>query len=548
MDAGKENPKQTRSFEVDDDDENLPFLAGIRNASIPYEFCVPKITPYTGAPRGETRPYYPNKRDRAGHGAGSGRRVFLPSLLRSAELSTSLCQKKRRDGITSSSRKAYPAGRSLKKTFINYFSSGNPASALVQHLHDIRQAKFEPLQSYLSSFNKEMLFCKRITEAKALSVLKGGLDTNLPFWRDVRNKNPTTFDQLVEMITEEITNENMILHRNCGGVAPNQAPRMNYGRGQGSSFSQPHQRRRYYSADPNSGISYVVSAQEGLLLPYPTQRAPGSMIRAYNYGMAAPTYYKAATSGLPILFSRQESPSQFGAQTRGDYETWRPISNEGPLGPERRSHQWDKRASNQKPQRRNSRSPTRHTRIEGALEHHLIKGPEKAPIHEVDIIYGAPYIGGQTRNAQKNYAKEAEEKLMTNWLINSRSSGSSKVDPNSFTEEGMTGVHYLHCDALVVRAVVARNGLGRMLVDNGSSVNVIFSSTYEQMNVNAPLEPSTEHRYDFTGDCITPKWVICLAVTMEEEPLAAHTFIEFLVVDRRYAYHGVLGRPALKEL
>ncbi|KAL2541391.1 Ribonuclease H [Abeliophyllum distichum] len=89
----------------------------------------------------------------------------------------------------------------LKKTFINYFSSGKPASV--------------PMQ---------------IADAEALSALKRGLDMNLPFWRDVRNKNPTTFDQLAEMITEEITNENMILYRNHGRVAPNQMPRVNYGR------------------------------------------------------------------------------------------------------------------------------------------------------------------------------------------------------------------------------------------------------------------------------------------------------------------------------
>ncbi|KAL2499540.1 Uncharacterized protein Adt_25090 [Abeliophyllum distichum] len=90
----------------------------------------------------------------------------------------------------------------------------------MQRLHDIRQAESELLQSYLSRFNEKMLLCERITDAEALSVLKRRLDMNLPFWRDVRNKNPTTFDQLVEMITEEITNENMILHRNRGGVAP----------------------------------------------------------------------------------------------------------------------------------------------------------------------------------------------------------------------------------------------------------------------------------------------------------------------------------------
>ncbi|KAL2492891.1 hypothetical protein Adt_28519 [Abeliophyllum distichum] len=43
-----ESSKKTRSFEVDDDDENLPFSDEIRNASIPHEFLVPKIAPYTG--------------------------------------------------------------------------------------------------------------------------------------------------------------------------------------------------------------------------------------------------------------------------------------------------------------------------------------------------------------------------------------------------------------------------------------------------------------------------------------------------------------------
>ncbi|KAL2542707.1 activating signal cointegrator 1 complex subunit 2-like protein [Abeliophyllum distichum] len=33
---------------MDDDDENLAFSVRIRNASIPHDFCVPKITPYTG--------------------------------------------------------------------------------------------------------------------------------------------------------------------------------------------------------------------------------------------------------------------------------------------------------------------------------------------------------------------------------------------------------------------------------------------------------------------------------------------------------------------
>ncbi|KAL2486762.1 Ribonuclease H [Abeliophyllum distichum] len=99
---------------------------------------------------------------------------------------------------------------------------------------------------------------------------------------------------------------------------------------------------------------------------------------------------------------------------------------------------------------------------------------------------------------------------MTNWLINSHPSRSKNVDPITFNDEDMRDVYYSQCDNLVVRAVVAQIRLDRMLVDNRSSV-------------------------------------LYLTVTIEEEPLATHTFMEFSMVDRRSAYHGVLGRPALKE-
>ncbi|KAL2479584.1 Retrotrans gag domain-containing protein [Abeliophyllum distichum] len=224
-----EGPKTTRSYEVDDDDENLPFSEGIRNAPIPHEFRVPKITPYTGKgdPLDHVNTY---KTEMSLRGA-------TPALkCRAFHLTLSGGAKRWYNKLAAGSIHNW---LELKRTFINYFSSGKPASAPVQRLHDIRQAESEPLQSYLSRFNEEILFYERITNAEALSALKGGLDMNHPFWRDVRNKNPTTFDQLVELITEEITNENMILHRNRGGVAHNQVPRVNYGKTQVRHLPQP---------------------------------------------------------------------------------------------------------------------------------------------------------------------------------------------------------------------------------------------------------------------------------------------------------------------
>ncbi|KAL2465044.1 Retrotrans gag domain-containing protein [Abeliophyllum distichum] len=159
-----ECPKKTRSYEVDDDDENLPFSEGIRNAPIPHEFRVPKITPYTGKgdPLDHVNTY---KTEMSLRGA-------TPALkCRAFHLTLSGGAKRWYNKLAAGSIHNWP---DLKRTFINYFSSGKPASAPVQRLHDIRQAESEPLQSYLSRFNEEMLFCEAFTDAEALSALKGG--------------------------------------------------------------------------------------------------------------------------------------------------------------------------------------------------------------------------------------------------------------------------------------------------------------------------------------------------------------------------------------
>ncbi|KAL2542750.1 Uncharacterized protein Adt_03728 [Abeliophyllum distichum] len=367
--AVTESLKKTRIFEVEDDDENIPSSDGIRNASISHEFCVPKIAPYTskGDPLDHVNTY---KMEMSLRGA-------TPALkYRAFHLTFSGGTKRWYNKLVARSISSWPE---LKRMFINYFSSGKLASALVQRLHDIRQAESDPLQSYLSRFSEEMPFCERITNAEALSSLKEGLDLNLLFWRDVRNKNPTTFDQLVEMITEKITNENMILHRNRREVGPSQMRRINYGRNQGKNLPQPPPRRRDYPTDPNSGISYVASVQEGLLPLYPVQMAPGLSTGAYNYEMAVPTYYEVGTGTLPILPPRQETSNKYclvhqshgqsteecrevenlvnrreassrarrGGSTKRGVQS--PMHNHRPQDVDRQSQQWDRRPANQDP-------------------------------------------------------------------------------------------------------------------------------------------------------------------------------------------------------
>lgn len=103
---------------------------------------------------------------------------------------------------------------------------------------------------------------------------------------------------------------------------------------------------------------------------------------------------------------------------------------------------------------------------------------------------------------------------MTNYVVDG-SSRRSQVPPIVFIREEVEDIHFLHCEALVVRAVVAQNGQKRMLVDNESSFNILFGATFDMMIVDHELTLITTCLYGFTGDSITFTGKITLAIEME---------------------------------
>ncbi|KAL2542840.1 Uncharacterized protein Adt_03818 [Abeliophyllum distichum] len=112
-------------------------------------------------------------------------------------------------------------------------------------------------------------------------------------------------------------------------------------------------------------------------------------------------------------------------------------------------------------------------------------------------------------NSRRNYAKATREEPMESWQVHGHRPKALLI---SFIEEDDAGLYYPRCDALVVRTVVARNGLGRMLIDDGSAVNILFDSTFDQIDVDHELTAIFEPLFDFTGDNLIPRRRISLAV------------------------------------
>ena len=118
----------------------------------------------------------------------------------------------------------------------------------------------------------------------------------------------------------------------------------------------------------------------------------------------------------------------------------------------------------------------------------------------------------------------------------------------TFSDSDLEGCQHPHDDPLVIRAVVANKTIHRVLVDNGSSADIIFTSAFDKMGIRRErLEPVNTHLRGFSGEKVLPLGSIQLVLTLGD-PLCQETTVRFLVVDSLSVYNVLLGRPSLNAI
>ena len=119
----------------------------------------------------------------------------------------------------------------------------------------------------------------------------------------------------------------------------------------------------------------------------------------------------------------------------------------------------------------------------------------------------------------------------------------------TFSDSDLEGCQHPHDDPLVVRVVVANKTVHRVLVDNGSSTDIIFASAFDKMGIGRErLEPVNTHLRGFSGEKVLPLVSIQLVLTLGDPPCQATTTARFLIVDTQSAYNMLLGRPSLNAI
>uniref|UniRef100_A0A2N9FG73 RNase H type-1 domain-containing protein n=1 Tax=Fagus sylvatica TaxID=28930 RepID=A0A2N9FG73_FAGSY len=141
--------------------------------------------------------------------------------------------------------------------------------------------------------------------------------------------------------------------------------------------------------------------------------------------------------------------------------------------------------------------------------------PRPPPLGEIHVITGGVAAGGTSRSSRKAYARQIH-----NVLVTQKTDNKPRLEdlPITFTEEDARKVFHPHDDALVVTLEIAGYSTRRVLIDNGSSADIIYLTAFQQMR-NWYLPENKQPRK-----------------------------VDFLVVDCPSAYNVIIGRPTLNRL
>ncbi|XP_074327876.1 uncharacterized protein LOC141665793 [Apium graveolens] len=123
-------------------------------------------------------------------------------------------------------------------------------------------------------------------------------------------------------------------------------------------------------------------------------------------------------------------------------------------------------------------------------------------------------------------------------------------EPIYFSYSDYEGLNLDHNLALMVTLDVTNNEVKRILVDNGSSANIVFEHTLNMMELgHLRMDPCLEDPfYGFRNTMIPIRGVIYLPITFGTTPQHVSHVMKFYVISATSSYNMILVRPTITKL
>ena len=426
----------------------------------------------------------------------------------------------------------------LKQIFLNHFMIQTDRLYSADDLYTIRQREDEPLREYAARFSHEYSRCPETDDRAAYGAFKSGLRSS-HFRYLVHSSNWRTYDELMKQAAvhakAEYFNSKPSASARREDAKPSAYPAKAPSYDRTDSYSAGHKRkdnRDDRRDQPKKGKGrYGHNDNRG---PLPNRDHGNEVFTLLN------TTYET------VLMNEQEAipkPNVRRPNRQDNRETGKFCRYH-----QHNSHNTEDCISLRKIVERLIR--------EGKLDQYIAR-PPTAPvpnpprqINMISTISGGPTVAGTSHRSMKQYVRAAQFPQVLGIEMN-RFQETPKVrwEPITFCQEEEEGILYPHDDPMIIRAEIADYDVGRVLIDTGSSVSVIFAEAFREMGINDnQVDRQLTPLLSFSGDLVQPIGSVRLPITFGTAPRKATTYDQFLIVDCPTAYNVIVGRTALTRI
>ncbi|XP_059638303.1 uncharacterized protein LOC132280180 [Cornus florida] len=164
--------------------------------------------------------------------------------------------------------------------------------------------------------------------------------------------------------------------------------------------------------------------------------------------------------------------------------------------------------------------------------------PRKVEDTQVKVIHAIHGRSEDDQESERVYRSRlrAAHKLRKISSVNVITSGSITI---GFGDGNLSKVQLPHEDPLVISPLVANCIIKTVLIDPGSSANIITKTVFEQLEIlSSSIRPTSSPLMGFDGTRVDPLGVIDLSVTAAKRTLKEN----FILTEIHPSYNLIMGR------
>ncbi|XP_073119986.1 uncharacterized protein [Henckelia pumila] len=402
--------------------------------------------------------------------------------------------------------------------FLHQFASSKKYLKTSLSLFNLKQSEVEPLREYVQRFNTAALEVPAATADTLVNSftqwMRGG-----EFFKSLIKKSPLTYDELLSRAEKYVNLEDAQRQR----------------RQEGTSGSKPNIKiGKKVEGKAEVGRKRVAEEMNRAKGPYPYVPLSVSLDKAMQVcedrrELVRPRNAEKGPRLQPsdkfCDFHKEYCHITNDCQRLGE-EVQRIISEDARLRAELAQR------ANPPRQGRDPQWRNQGNKVRGNQPDHQRRAPQNGQKDRVEQIGNHPHrgminmISGGTTDGDSGRARKA----------------------HGFGREYLKDVVVPHNDPLLVTLTIANYDVARIFVDTGSSVNIIFKETLDQMKLEGfELDPITTELYGFTGHALQLLGQIVLPLSLGNGEQRVTKMACFTVVDAPSSFNGILGRPALSD-